>query len=94
MAFRRCFSDTTEVTKTGLPKVLQAFKMYLLAQGTEPKRFFPFFRDTYNAVRDWRALLPLSFFRHCETFFHFFSLKGPQFTNTLTLWSPFAIFET
>ena len=34
-------------------------------------------------------------FRHCETFFSKknFSSKGSQLTNSLTLWSPFAIFE-
>ena len=36
---------------------------------------------------------PFQFFWHCETFFIFFFIKGSQFTNTLTFWSPFAIFE-
>ena len=44
MAFRQCFFDTPEVTKIVLPKVLQTLKeyakLYLLAQGTEPKKFF------------------------------------------------------
>ena len=44
MVFRQCFSsiffDISEVTKIVLPKVLQNFKkLYLLAQGTEPKWF-------------------------------------------------------
>ena len=36
--FKKNF-DTPEVTKIVLPKVLQNFKLPLLAQGTEPKRF-------------------------------------------------------
>ena len=42
MAFRQCFLRPPELTKIVLPKVLQNSedpKMYLLAQGTEPKRF-------------------------------------------------------
>ena len=43
MAFRQCFFvDIPEVTKIVLPKMLQNFKLSLLAQGTEPKRFFLF----------------------------------------------------
>ena len=36
------FFDTPEVTKIVLPTVLQNFKLYLLAQGTESKGF-PFY---------------------------------------------------
>ena len=50
MAFRQCFFDTPEVTKIALLKVLQNFKLYLLAQGTEPK-IIPFFRVTQYRAR-------------------------------------------
>ena len=51
--FESFFFDTPEVTKIVLPKVLQNFILFLLAQGTaEPKRFFLFSRVTYNTGRD------------------------------------------
>ena len=40
--FLSVFFDTPEVTKIVLPKTLQIFKLYLMAQGTEPKKFFFF----------------------------------------------------
>ena len=53
MAVRQCFFfDTPEVTKIVLPKVLQNFKLYLLAQGTEPN-FFSFF----PRIRQYRVRL-------------------------------------
>ena len=37
---------------------------------------------------------PFQFFWHCETFFwKKIPWKGPQFTSSLTFWSPFGIFE-
>ena len=54
MAFRQYFFDTPEVTKIGLPNVLQNFELYLLGQGTEPKSF-SFFRVTDNTGRDKRV---------------------------------------
>ena len=41
--FSSVFFPTPEVTKIVLPKVLQNFKLYLFAQGTEPKKFFLLF---------------------------------------------------
>ena len=55
MAFRQCFFDTPEVTKI-LPTVVknlkEGIKLYFLAQGTEPKRFFLFSRVTNYKGRD------------------------------------------
>ena len=54
-------------TKIVLSKVLQNFKLYLLAQKTELKRFSFFPRNI-----QYRARLkgpPFTFFRHCATFF-------------------------
>ena len=52
MAFRQRFFDTPEVTEIVLPKVLQNFKLHLLAQGTEPKTFLFFFRVTHITGRE------------------------------------------
>ena len=46
------FFDTPEVTKIVLPEVLQKIKLYLLTQGTKPKRVFLFFRVSYNTEQD------------------------------------------
>ena len=58
MAFRQCLFSIhlkSEVTKIVLRKDLQKFKLYLLAQGIEPERFFfLFFRVTYNTGREYR----------------------------------------
>ena len=75
MVFRQCFffifSRPPEVTKIILPEVLQNFKFHLLAQGTKPKRFSPFFLRNVH----YRARLngpPFQIFRHCATFYRFF----------------------
>ena len=82
MAFRQCFFDTPEVTKTVLPKLLKSLTLYLLVQGIEPKRlsFFP-------RIIKYLARLkypPFKFFRHCETL-KFFSFSGAPAENTMTL---------
>ena len=82
------FFDTLEVTKIVLPKVLQNFEK------TPNCTCWPKELNQKGFPRNiqYRRRLkgpPFQFFRHCETFF----IKGFQFTNTLTFWSPFAIFE-
>ena len=86
MTFRQCFFkiffDTPDVARIVPPKVLQNFKLPLLAQGTEPKRFrcniryrtrlkgppFQFF----SALRDFFLEnnfpkgSPLQFFEFCD----------------------------
>ena len=71
MAFRQCFLnfffDTPEVTKIVLPKVLQNFKdakLYLLVQGTEPKRF-----HAYHTIPDKIKGSPFQFFLALRDFF-------------------------
>ena len=76
MSFRQCFLiflRPPELIKIVLPKVLQNFKLPLLAQGTEPKSF------PHNIQCRTRPKGPrFQFFRHCETFFREkkFSPKG------------------
>ena len=84
MAFCQC-CFSIHLNKIILPKVLQNLELYLLAQGTELKRFFLFPRNI-----QYRARLkspPFKFFRHCATS-EFFSPKGPLqfFWNLLTEW--------
>ena len=105
--FVSAFFDTTEVAKIVLPKVLQNFKLYLLAQGTEPKRFSFFPRNI-----QYRARLkgPPSIFWSLATQWMLENTKRSpfQFFSALRLFSrnfgccrreyfdtlnPFAIFE-
>ena len=68
------FFDTPEVTKIVLPKVLQNFILFLLAQGTEPKRFFFFFPRN---IQYWARLKGLSVFSAlCDFFLKKFFPKG------------------
>ena len=52
---------------------------------------FLIFSDRMDVEKSQRV--PLFSFFGIVRLFYFFSIKGPQFTNTLTFWSPFAIFE-
>ena len=57
MVFCQCFFDTPEVSRIVLQKVVpnsEDPKMYLLAQGTEPKKVS---RVTYNTGRDQKVHL-------------------------------------
>ena len=66
------FFYTPEVTKIVLPKVLQNFKLYLLTQGTDPKGFFYFPRNT-----QYRATLKGNFFGIVRLFLIFFHQRVP-----------------
>ena len=59
-----------ELTKIVLKSSTKYYctKLHYLAQRTEPKWFYLFFRVTYQTGRDQRVP-PFNFFRHCETFF-------------------------
>ena len=60
MTFRQHVSfDTPEMTKKVLPKVLQNYKLYLLAQETKLNWFLLFFRVTYIIGRDKTVPLPV-----------------------------------
>ena len=97
--FLSVFFDTPEVTKIVLPKVLQNFLLYLLDQGTGPKRFFLFPRNI-----QYRARLegpPFQFFSGLRDFFFGkkFSPNGELFWSFATDWmlknpkgSPFSVF--
>ena len=103
------FSKTTEVTKTVLPKVLQNFRktpnctcwpkelnqkgfpcnIQYRTRLKGPLHFFGVLRQNGR----WKIPkgAPFSFFRHLRLFSKTFF--GSVEENTLTLWSPFAIFE-
>ena len=84
MASRQCFFfDTPEVTKIVLPKVLQNFILYLLAQGTEPK-LFPFFPRNIQ----YRTRLK------CPPFEFFWALWDVRFQKKLFPQSLLSIFRS
>ena len=96
MALRQCFFfDTPEMTKIVIPKIIQNFKLYLLAQGTEPKRFFFFLRETYNTGRDFFGIVRI--FRSFATELMLKNPKGPSlsvlfrhcefFSNRMDRWA-------